>query len=71
MYVRPFPDVSAGKYQVSTAGGSSPRWSHRGDELFYRSLSDDFMAARVRLAPTFVLLSQKRFSLRRRVHAGV
>jgi eukaryotic-like serine/threonine-protein kinase len=60
VYVRPFPDVSAGKYQVSTAGGSSPRWSHRGDELFYRSLSEDFMAAQVRIAPTFTLLSQKR-----------
>jgi eukaryotic-like serine/threonine-protein kinase len=59
MYVRPFPDVSAGKYQVSTAGGSSPRWSHRGDELFYRSLGDDFIAARVRLVPTFSLVSQK------------
>jgi eukaryotic-like serine/threonine-protein kinase len=60
VYVRPFPDVGAGKFQVSTAGGSAPRWSHRGDELFYRSLSDDFMAARVRLAPSFSLIGQKR-----------
>ena len=60
VYVRPFPDVSGGKFQVSTAGGSAPRWSHRGNELFYRSLSDDFMAAQVRLAPGFSLIGQRR-----------
>jgi hypothetical protein len=60
VYVRPFPDVGAGKFQVSTAGGSAPRWSHRGDELFYRTLNDDFMAARVRLAPTFRMIGQRR-----------
>jgi Tol biopolymer transport system component/tRNA A-37 threonylcarbamoyl transferase component Bud32 len=60
VYVRPFPDVSAGKFQVSTAGGTAPRWSHRGDELFYRTLGDDFMAAQVRTTPTFTLLGQRR-----------
>jgi len=35
VYVRPFPDVSAGKTQVSTAGGAAPRWSHTGRELFF------------------------------------
>jgi serine/threonine-protein kinase len=60
VYVRPFPDVGAGKFQVSTAGGSAPRWNHRGNELFYRSLNDDFIAAHVRLAPSFGLVGQKR-----------
>jgi serine/threonine-protein kinase len=35
VYVRPFPS-QAGKWQVSTTGGSRPVWSRRGDELFFR-----------------------------------
>jgi serine/threonine-protein kinase len=35
IYVRPFPDVQAGRWQVSNAGGTSPRWSPDGRELFY------------------------------------
>ncbi len=36
VYVRPFPGPG-GRWQISTDGGSSPRWSHDGRELFYRS----------------------------------
>lgn len=36
IYVRPFPDVdAAGPWQVSIGGGSYPRWSRDGIELFY------------------------------------
>ena len=38
VFVRPFPDVAAGKWQVSTAGGQYPAWSPDGQELFYRTL---------------------------------
>ncbi len=34
VYVQPFPD-GAGKWQVSVNGGSRPRWSSDGSELFY------------------------------------
>jgi hypothetical protein len=37
VFVRPFPNVSAGKWQVSTGGGSAPVWAHTGRELFYAS----------------------------------
>jgi len=37
VYVRPFPNVDAGKWTVSTAGGHSPVWSPDGRELFYMS----------------------------------
>ena len=37
IYVRPFPDAASARWQVSTAGGFSPVWSHSGKELFYRS----------------------------------
>jgi Tol biopolymer transport system component len=35
VFVRPFPDVNGGKWQVSSGGGSAPLWSHNGRELFY------------------------------------
>ena len=35
VYVRSFPDVSAGRWQVSTDGGMAPIWGREGRELFY------------------------------------
>ena len=50
VYVRPFPDVDAGRWQVSTAGGFHPQWSPDGRELFYlavRSVGVAMMAVAV------------------------
>jgi Tol biopolymer transport system component len=35
VFVRPFPDVNSGKWQVSSGGGGAPLWAHNGRELFY------------------------------------
>ena len=35
VYVRPFPDVDTVRWPVSTSGGTEPRWSPDGGELFY------------------------------------
>jgi eukaryotic-like serine/threonine-protein kinase len=35
IYVRPYPNVEAGRWQISTTGGTSPRWSPDGRELYY------------------------------------
>jgi serine/threonine-protein kinase len=35
VYVRPFPDVDNGRWQISNAGGVEPRWAKNGRELFY------------------------------------
>ena len=35
IYVRPFPDVESGRWQVSTGGGTRPLWARNGRELFY------------------------------------
>ena len=35
VYVRPFPDVNAGRWQISTDGGTRPMWARSGRELFY------------------------------------
>jgi len=35
VYVRPFPNVSSGKWTISTSGGQRALWSRDGKELFY------------------------------------
>ena len=48
VYVAPFPGPG-GQQQISTAGGSYPRWRSDGKELFYHSLDNRLMAATVRM----------------------
>ena len=36
VFVRPFPNADDGRWQVSTDGGTDPRWAPDGGELFYR-----------------------------------
>jgi serine/threonine-protein kinase len=52
VYVRPFPDVDQGKWQVSTDGGGWPVWNPAGDELFYQSLTGVMVLA-FETEPTF------------------
>lgn len=47
VFVRPFPDVAAGQWQVSSAGGVQPAWARDGSELFYRDPDGALMVARV------------------------
>jgi serine/threonine protein kinase/Tol biopolymer transport system component len=55
VYVRSFPDVNKGRWQVSTNGGDSPLWSPDGRELFYRS-GDAIMAVSVKTEPSFSIV---------------
>jgi serine/threonine-protein kinase len=48
VYVRPFPDVESGRWQVSTAGGAQPAWAPNGRELFYVAADGRLMAVDVR-----------------------
>jgi tRNA A-37 threonylcarbamoyl transferase component Bud32 len=45
IYVRPYPDVNSGKWQVSTTGGTQPLWARNGQELFYVALDGSLMRA--------------------------
>ena len=51
VYARPFPE-GVGKWQVSTNGGTQPRWSRDGKELFYVEGSN-LMAAPVKTTSSF------------------
>ena len=44
VYVRPFPGVATGRWQISTAGGFAPHWSPVGNELFYLVQQGDLVA---------------------------
>jgi serine/threonine-protein kinase len=46
VYVRPFPNVSAGQWKISTAGGTRPVWARSGQELFYVAPGGALMAVR-------------------------
>ena len=39
VYVRPFPDVDSGRWQISSGGASDPLWSPKGSELYYLDIS--------------------------------
>jgi dipeptidyl aminopeptidase/acylaminoacyl peptidase len=52
VYVQSFP-ASEGKWQVSTAGGSLPRWRRDGKELFYLASNRTLMAVPVKTGPGF------------------
>ncbi len=47
IYVRPFPNVHAGQWLISTAGGTRPLWAPSGLELFYVGPDGSLMAVRV------------------------
>jgi serine/threonine-protein kinase len=54
VYVRPFPDVESGLWQISEGGGTQPAWAKDGSELFYRATTGALVAASIESAPSFV-----------------
>ena len=53
IYVRPFPGVEEGRWQVSTAGGDRPSWARDGRELFYLSAEGSLMRVSIEPGPDF------------------
>ncbi len=51
IYVQPYPGPG-GKWQISTEGGTEPKWNPNGRELFYRS-GDKMMAVDIATQPGF------------------
>ncbi len=58
VYVRPFPGPG-GRWQVSSGGGSEPRWAHSGREMFYRG-GNGLIAVEIRTQPSFATGNRKR-----------
>jgi serine/threonine-protein kinase len=54
IYVRPFPQVDTGRWQVSTAGGTRPAWARNGRELFYLDAAQKLTAVVVQTTPMFI-----------------
>ena len=54
VYVRPFPGVDGGRWQVSTGGGRSPLWAPNSRELFYVDVEGRIVAASIQPGPGFV-----------------
>jgi Tol biopolymer transport system component/tRNA A-37 threonylcarbamoyl transferase component Bud32 len=58
VYVRPFPGVHSGRWQISRDGGAEPLWAHSGRELFYRG-PERYMLAHVNTGESFALGEQR------------
>jgi eukaryotic-like serine/threonine-protein kinase len=59
VFVRPFPDIGAGQWQVSTSGGEKPLWSRDGSELFYMNLDGALMSVSVQTGDVWTAGAQK------------
>jgi serine/threonine-protein kinase len=53
IWVRPFPNVDGGQWQVSANGGIAPVWARNGRELFYLDGTNAVTSVPIRTAPTF------------------
>jgi hypothetical protein len=58
VFVRPFPDVNAGRWQVSTDGGIMPLWAHSGRELFFVQPNNALIAVEVELGSGFQVVGR-------------
>ena len=52
VYVRPFPKVDSGRWQISPAGGTRPAWARNGRELFYLDGNDQLTSVPVQTKAT-------------------
>ena len=50
VYVQPFPNTSAGRWQVSADGGTKPLWARNGRELFFLDRNNVLTAVSVQAA---------------------
>ena len=64
IFVRPFPDIGKGKWQVSRDGGNQALWNSEGQELFFWAESGEHMVVNYEVEeteenqkPTFIRLS--------------
>jgi len=59
VFIRSTDAAASGSWQVSDAGGDTPRWSHSGKELFYIDTTQTLVSAFVEMAPTPRVVSSR------------
>ena len=65
VYVRPFPNASTALHQISSGGGSRPRWSPDGREIFFVNKNRELVRVAVVPGDAFAFSDQRvLFSLR-------
>jgi serine/threonine protein kinase len=69
IYIRPFPPAS-GQWPVSTAGGTQPRWSADGREIYWIAPDAKLMAAPVRMVGTTVNVGAPVVLFQTRIYRG-
>jgi serine/threonine-protein kinase len=62
VFVRPFPDTGATRWQVSTSGGLFPLWSPDSRELYFFA-SGRLVAAELEAGPIFGVKAQRTLSV--------
>jgi serine/threonine-protein kinase len=50
VYVRPYPNVTGARWQVSSGGGTEPAWTRNGRELIYLDAAQHLTAAEVKVS---------------------
>jgi len=53
VFVRPFPDVNRGQWQISEEGGSFPFWARSGRELFFMTAANKLAEVNVPAGDSF------------------
>jgi Tol biopolymer transport system component len=53
VYVRPFPNTAEARWQVSSAGGSTPVWSPSGKALYFVTAANQLVSVPIGAGPTF------------------
>ncbi|MDA0329059.1 MAG: protein kinase [Gemmatimonadetes bacterium] len=59
IFIRPFPNVESGRWQVSTGGGHSPVWSHDGRELSYMDSERRLVASQIQATASAVRVTSR------------
>jgi eukaryotic-like serine/threonine-protein kinase len=54
IYVRPFPNVEAGRWLVSSGGGTEPLWSRDNTRLYFLAPGGELMVTRVKAGAEWV-----------------
>ncbi len=57
VYVSPYPNIDAGRVQISASGGGAPRWNRQGGELFYVNDAGAIVSVRYATTDGFRILS--------------